>query len=265
MDGIAIQDNRGCPASASKHGVGFIGDATLPDHTNGGESTLMIVLYTTERDYPWGTLRSTHASKTKVVLEEKAVPWRIENLPPGNLWKKPPEMLAKHPLGKVPYIEDEDLVLFDSTVINEYLDEHYQTGPRLMPAEPTARTLVRLAEQFADEAILAGSLPPVWMPYWSDPEKRDVKPMEKGRELLRTRDFPFVEKLLERAGGDYLCGEFSLADAPMMAVAMVLDVDGMNLGAFPRTERYMANLRKRPSYRAISPHTKVADAAAGGR
>ena len=134
-----------------------------------------------------------------------------------------------------------------------------------MPAELTARTLVRLAEQFADEAILAGSLPPVWMPYWSDPEKRDVKQMEKGRELLRTCDFPFVEKLLERAGGDYLCGEFSLADAPMMAVAMVLDVDGMNLGAFPRTERYMANLRKRPSYRAISPHTKVADAAVGGR
>ena len=31
----------------------------------------MIILYTTERDYPWGTLRSTHGSKTKVVLEEK--------------------------------------------------------------------------------------------------------------------------------------------------------------------------------------------------
>ena len=65
----------------------------------------MIVLYTTERDYPWGTLRSTHASKTKVVLEEKNLPYRIENLRPGDLWKKPAEMLAKHPLGKVPYLE----------------------------------------------------------------------------------------------------------------------------------------------------------------
>src|ERR1700691_4988320 len=69
----------------------------------------MIILYTTERDYPWGTLRSTHACKTKVVLEEKSIPYRIENLPPGNLWKKPPEMLAKHPLGKVPYLEDGEL------------------------------------------------------------------------------------------------------------------------------------------------------------
>ena len=43
----------------------------------------MIVLYTTERDYPWGTLRSTHACKTKVVLEEKNLAYRIENLPPA--------------------------------------------------------------------------------------------------------------------------------------------------------------------------------------
>src|SRR5215475_7582896 len=112
------------------------------------EGPSMIVLYTTERDYPWGTLRSTHASKTKVVLEEKQIPYRIENLPPGNLWKKPPEMLAKHPLGKVPYIEEQDRVIFDSTVIDEYLEERYQTGTRLMPLDPAARVQVREAEQF---------------------------------------------------------------------------------------------------------------------
>ena len=226
----------------------------------------MIVLYTTERDYPWGTLRSTHASKTKVVLEEKAVPYRIENLPPGNLWKKPPEMLAKHPLGKVPYIEDQDLVIFDSTVINEYLEEHYTSGARLMPHHRTARNCVRQAEQFADEAILAGSLPLIWMPYWSPPEKRDQEQMEQGRELLRRRDLPFMEKLLERTlgGGDYVSGDFSLADAPMMAVALVLEVDGMKLDVFPRVERYLHNLRQRKSYRAISPRTKVADASSGG-
>jgi glutathione S-transferase len=225
----------------------------------------MIVLYTTERDYPWGTLRSTHASKTKVVLEEKQIPYRIENLPPGNLWKKPPEMLAKHPLGKVPYIEDGDLVLFDSTVINEYLDDKYAGSIRLMPADPIARAQVRLAEQFADEAILGGSLPLIWMPYWSPPDKRDTATMEKGRELLRNRDLPFLEKSLERArGGDYVCGEYSLADAALVPLAMVLEVDQMKLDAFPRVARYLDALRGRKSYRAISPKTKVADASAGG-
>jgi glutathione S-transferase len=220
----------------------------------------MIVLYTTERDYPWGTLRSTHASKTKVVLEEKGLPYRIENLPPGNLWKKPPEMLAKHPLGKVPYLDDGELTIFDSTVINEYLDERYPT-PRLMPSNPAARMRVREAEQFADEAMLVGSMPPIWMPYWSEPAKRNAEQMQKGRDLLLTRDLPFLDKLLERAGaGGYVCGEFSLADAPLMALAMVLEVDAPKLDALPRIDAYLQRLRQRPSYRAISPRTKVADA-----
>ena len=221
----------------------------------------MIVLYTTERDYPWGTLRSTHGAKTKVVLEEKGIAYRIENLPPGNLWKKPPEMLAKHPLGKVPYIEDGDLVIFDSTVINEYLDEYYGP-PRLMPTDPVARMRVREIENFADEAMLIGSMPLVWMPYWSEPAKRDAASMEKGRELMRKRDLPYLEKILSGAG--YACGEFSMADVPLMALAMVLDVDGMKLDGFPKVEAYLRRLRERPSYRAISPRTKVADASSRG-
>jgi glutathione S-transferase len=221
----------------------------------------MIVLFTTERDYPWGTLRSTHASKTKIVLEEKRVPYRIENLPPGHLWKKPPEMIARHPLGKVPYIEVDGLTIYDSTVIGEYLEERY-SWPRLMPAgDALARAKVRMIEQFADEALLVGNLPPIWMPYWSPAEKRDTERMEKGREGLRSRDLPFIEKLLaDSSGKDYICGDFSLADVSMMVLAMVLDVDGMPSDKFPRVERYLEHLRQRPSYRAISPRTKVGEA-----
>jgi glutathione S-transferase len=221
----------------------------------------MIILYTTERDYPWGTLRSTHASKTKVVLEEKGIQYRIENLSPGNLWKKPPEMLARHPLGKVPYIEEEGRTFFDSTVIAEYLEERYPQ-PRLLPIDVIARARVREAENFADEAMLAASIPQIWMPYWAEPAKRDAAGMERGRELLRKRDLPFIEKLLSEAGaGGYLCGEFSLADTALMPLAMVLEVDQMALGDFPQVEKYLTRLRKRPSYRAISPSTKVADGA----
>src|SRR5260221_12984194 len=120
----------------------------------------MIILYTTERDYAWGTLRSTHGAKTKVVLEEKGLRYRIENLPPGNLWKKPPEMLARHPLGKVPYIEDGSFTIYDSTVIGEYLEDRY-SWPSLIPrGDAIARAQVRMVEQFGDEALLVGNLPP---------------------------------------------------------------------------------------------------------
>jgi glutathione S-transferase len=44
-----------------------------------------------------------------------------------------------------------------------------------------------------------------------------------------------------------------------MALAMVLQVDGMALDAFPRTARYLERLRARPSYACISPATSLAD------
>jgi glutathione S-transferase len=89
--------------------------------------------------------------------------------------------------------------------------------------------------------------------------------MEQGRELLRKRDLPYLEKLLgEASAGGYLCGDFSLADTAVMPLAMVLEVDQLALGDFPQVEKYIARLRERKSYRAISPSTKVADAAAAG-
>ena len=224
----------------------------------------MIVLYTTERDYPWGTLRSTHASKTKVVLEEKRLRYRIENLRPGDLWKKPPAMLARHPLGKVPYIEDEGVTIFDSTVIDEYLDDRYGP-PRLLPDDPLARAQVREFEQFADEALLGGDLPLIWMAYWSEPDKRDAERMEKGREGLRRRDLPFIERTLGAApSGGYLRGGFTMADVPMMVMAMVLEVDQLALDEFPRVQRYLRELRQRDAA-AANPDRRRAAARLGIR
>jgi glutathione S-transferase len=168
----------------------------------------MIVLYTTERDYPWGTLRSTHASKTKVVLEEKRIPYRIENLPPGHLWKKPPEMVARHPLGKVPYIEDGGLTIYDSTVIDEYLEERY-SWPRLMPGDAIGRAKIRMIEQFADEALLVGNLPPIWMPYGANPISATWSGWRKAAKDCDRAIFRISKNYLRRCPPAAICAAIS--------------------------------------------------------
>jgi glutathione S-transferase len=218
----------------------------------------MIVLYSMEREYPYGTLRSTNGSKTKVVLEEKGLAYRLECVRPGDVWKKVPEVLAKHPLGKVPYIDDEDLTLYDSTVINEYLNDAYPE-PALLPADPHLRARARALENYADEGVLSKHLPPLWMPWWAPEDQRDQVSMERGREGLRQDIFPFLETQLADAG--YLAGGFSLADIPFMALAMVLQVDGMDVSGFPRSAAYLERLRQRPSYRVIDPRTPLAESA----
>lgn len=219
----------------------------------------MIVLHTMEREYPWGTLRSTFSSKTKVVLEEKGVPYRVEREKIGDIWKKTPEVLEKNPLGKVPWIDDGDVRVYDSTVINEYLEDRY-SEPRLLPADPLERARVRALENYGDEIVLSGPVPNIWMPWWSKEDQRNQESMAQARDTLRSRALPFLDKTLD--GRDYMAGEaFSLADAPYMAVAMVLQVDGMALDGFPRFAAYLERLRGRPSYRAIDPRTPMADSA----
>lgn len=219
----------------------------------------MLVLATTEREYPWGTLRSTNASKVKVVLEEKGLKYRVDRLHPGNLWKKPAELLEKHPLGKVPYLETpSDGVIFDSTVINEYIDDRYPNHS-LKPKDAAQLARMRMLENYADESLLVGELPKIWLPMWSTPEDRNEEAMEAGRQGLRERILPYIEH--ELTDQHYLCGKFSLADAPFMAVAMVLEVDNFDLSGFPRVEQYFELLRGRPSYKAISPKSSLDDSA----
>jgi glutathione S-transferase len=93
------------------------------------------------------------------------------------------------------------------------------------------------------------------MPWWSPEDQRDQEGMQKGRDGLTNEVFPFLESTL--ASQDYLCGDFSLADVPMMAVAMVLQVDGLDTSGFPQVTAYLERLRARSSYTVINPQTPL--------
>ena len=217
----------------------------------------MLILATTEREYPWGTLRSTNV-QNKVVLEEKGLKYKVDRLHPGNLWKKPEELLAKHLWARYRIETPQDGIIFDSTVINEYIDDRYPYHS-LKPKDAAQLARMRMLANYGDDALLTGALPQIWMPMWSKPEDRDEAAMKLGRQALRDRVLPYLEAQLE--GHDYLCGKFSLADAPFMAAAMVLEVDNFDLSDFPQVKSYFDCLRGRPSYRAISPQTSLDESA----
>jgi glutathione S-transferase len=216
----------------------------------------MILLASTEREYPWGVLRSTHASKVKFALACKQLDWRVQRLSPGDLWKKPAAMLEKHPLGKVPWIEDDGAVIFDSTVILEYLEERYPQQP-LLPTDAIGRAEARMVETWVDEALLIGALPPIWMPMWVPPEKRDVDAMTAARERLRSGPLPWLEAHLAD-GRRWVCGDaLTIADAGLAATAMVLQVDGTPMEDFPSSAAYLQRLRALPAFAAIDPRTSL--------
>jgi RNA polymerase-associated protein len=85
-------------------------------------------------DDPW-------SHRTRIVIAGKAIEIEIVDVAPG---KYPEDLLDLNPYHTTPTLIDRDLVLYDSRVIMEYLDERFPHPP-LMPVDPVSRARARLA------------------------------------------------------------------------------------------------------------------------
>jgi glutathione S-transferase len=85
--------------------------------------------------------RCPYCARARIVLAEKDVEFETVTI---DLSDRPDWLYEKNPLGKVPVLEEDSFVLPESDVIMQYLDERYPE-PALLPADPAARALARLA------------------------------------------------------------------------------------------------------------------------
>src|SRR5688500_13705664 len=79
--------------------------------------------------------------RTRIVFAAQAIDIEIVDVAPG---KYPEDLLDLNPYHTAPTLIDRDLVLYDSRVIMEYLDERFPHPP-LMPVDPVSRARARLA------------------------------------------------------------------------------------------------------------------------
>ena len=81
---------------------------------------------------------SSNSDRVKIALAEKGLAWEGIRVSLAKKEQKSPEHLTRNPYGTIPVIEDDGKVLFESCIINEYLDEKYPNPP-LMPKDPYLR------------------------------------------------------------------------------------------------------------------------------
>ena len=92
--------------------------------------------------------RCPFCARVRIVLAEKGVPYEPIEI---DLSNRPSWLYEKNPAGKVPVLEEDTLVLPESVVIMEYLEERY-TEPALLPSDPAQRALERLRiDRFDDD------------------------------------------------------------------------------------------------------------------
>ena len=190
---------------------------------------------------------STNSRKVRIALLEKGLEFERVNVDLSKREQKNPEYLKIHPFGQIPALDDEGFVIYDSTVINEYLEDEYPYPP-LMPSDSEGRARARLMEDFRDTHF---------NPYFvhiiqetRKPEgERDEQRIQNAKAEI-TKGLDRIESELQDR--EYLAGPFSLADVAFMSNLELLDRFSIPVDAskYKNTVAWIARLKARPSFAA---------------
>ena len=149
----------------------------------------------------YNTQRCPYARRTRIVLHEKGIDFEVHEV---DLANKSEEFLSVSPYGKVPVLVVNGISLYESNVVNEYLDEVHET-PQLLPENPEQRALARSWMAFADDYFFPAIFRVRVGPQRGFSEEQLQEAYEKPVDTLSR-----LEHQLE--GKRYLVGEYTLAD-----------------------------------------------------
>jgi stringent starvation protein A len=154
------------------------------------------------------------SQRCRLVLYEKGMDFQIIDV---DLFNKPEDLAVMNPYNRVPVLIERDLILYESNIINEYIDERFP-HPQLMPADPVMRARARLflfrfeLELFSHVQILEGS---------------SQKAMDKSRTMIRDN---LVQIAPIFAKQKFILGdEFSMLDVAIAPLLWRLEHYGIQL------------------------------------
>jgi glutathione S-transferase len=206
---------------------------------------------------------SLFSRKVEIALREKGLPFERIMVPFNQTTgydPKHPEVVALNPKKQIPVLNDDGIVLYDSTVILEYLEDAYPEPP-LLPLCPGARARCRLNELYADE-ILFQALRPLM--------HRTSPPVpDQTRRFAQEADALIAEQALIRhygeledrlAGRDYFGDTLSVADiALFMSVLFALRLGGPAIAPYEGLAGWFERLKLRPAFTQAAVEIAEAD------
>ncbi|MBI3230675.1 MAG: glutathione S-transferase N-terminal domain-containing protein [Burkholderiales bacterium] len=188
------------------------------------------------------------SQRCRLVLFEKGMDFEVRDV---DLFNKPEDISTMNPYGQVPILVERDLILYESNIINEYIDERFP-HPQLMPADPLMRSRARLMlfnfekELFTHVHVLE-----------NEKSKVGDRSHDRARAEIRDRLTTLAPLFLKNK---YMLGdEFSMLDVAVAPLLWRLDHYGIELSktAAPLM-KYAERIFSRPAYiEALTPSEKV--------
>ena len=178
---------------------------------------------------------SSCTQKVLVALYENATPFAWRVLDGAEAFE---ELARLWPLRLMPVLVDDDLELFDSTQIFEYLETR-KPDPALWPADLKARARARLLEHQSDEVYF-----PHIIRLMGDPKA-------PGAHDGAARFYDAMERTLE--GRTWLAGGYSFADIAFYMAQLFGERMGAPMtDAHPRLKAWRERMGERPAVRQVA-------------
>ena len=189
---------------------------------------------------------NSRAGRIVWLLEELGMPYEINKMAFSPKDLKSDEHRARHPLGRVPVLEDGDITLFESGAIVDYIFERHQNGG-LKPAAdsplfPNYLQWFHYCEGMVMPPVNTIVVQTVLLP----PDRRDETALGQAQRLL-TKALEPVEGAL--AGKEYLIGDFSGADIMLGHACFMSNRLGCISEAMPNLQGYVKRIADRPAFK----------------
>lgn len=188
---------------------------------------------------------NSRASRISWLLEELGLPYELNRMAfhPKDL--KSDEHRARHPLGRIPVLEDGDVSIYESGAIVEYILERHKNGG-LKPTVDSANYPYYLQWFHYCEGMVMPPVNTIVVQTILLPEdRRDEKILAQAKRLLTKAWGPVDEALV---GKDYLIGDFSGADIMLGHAAFMSNRLGCITDDMVNLKAYVARITARPAF-----------------
>jgi glutathione S-transferase len=194
----------------------------------------------------WGRTNSVNVQKVMWALAELGLAHRRHDAGGKFGGLEAPDYLARNPNSRIPTIDDNGVIVWESNVIVRYLAARYGSGT-LWPSDPAARAA---ADQWMDwqQTTIGPDLGPVFMGLVrTPPEQRDMKAIAAAAERVG-KSWGVLDRHL--AGRDFVAGErFTMGDIPVGALYWRYVNLPVARPALPECDAWHKRLQARAAFR----------------
>lgn len=165
--------------------------------------------------------------KVRIILAEKGLSYELIEVDLTQGEQRKPDFLRLNPFARVPVLVDEETIVYDSTIIAEYLEDEYPEPP-LLPAigASAMRARARIWEDFADTSFTPQVGQLMGEMYKPESERDPARVQRLQRSVERVLDFLNHEL----QGQEYLAAQFSVADIGFVPRLVLLKELGLEPG-----------------------------------